>query len=189
MKAAYIGRIYIENFHAFQGKNEIPIIKDDGTLQQWTVIVGENNSGKTSLLKVLTSIEPTTKFFINGERPYEVVPAGMSHMIKLENGVSKKEFSIGCNFWLSDKPIVSIRNSRLINLSKEVINTYHWGYTVRLLWNDVSYEEVENKRADKLTNFKIYGYGVSRRVSSEDNTNDDKLSTRNSLTLLYSTEQ
>jgi len=200
MKAAYIGRIYIENFHAFRGKNEIPIIKDDGTLQQWTVIVGENNSGKTSLLKAVAGLEPQSEYFIfsysNSARPIGLIESSDD----IEKRTSKR---ITCEIWGVNNINFILRDKELINVTRELVEKDNWGYYTQInnyILNDFEDEvdvellEVESILEDdrdvardftKLKHLKIYGYGVSRKIGNNNGSDDEKLFAENALTLLY----
>ena len=173
MKAAYIGRIYIENFHAFQGGNEIPIIKDDGTLQQWTVIVGENNAGKTSLLKAISQLEPHTDRLSPDSEEERYVPLNYY----FDSIFREKTFFVGCdiylksyksslsNFFITDK-----KTDGILGVSKE------WGYD-KGVWSFRQDEEMKF--------LEIYGYGVSRKIGSNGDSNDEKTLGGNALTLIH----
>ncbi len=182
MKAAYIGRIYIENFHAFKGKNEIPIIKDDGTLQQWTVIVGENNSGKTSLLKAVASLEPFIEYKVKSEY---YLPLGF---VITEPFNLKADISLGCDVWWSNMPSMFIGKIKLKKFSKYLSErySYQWGYTTHFDKETGTHSGLcTNRNHDEFKNFRIYGYGVSRKIGNNNASDDEKLFGENSLTLIY----
>lgn len=58
MKPTYIGRLYLENYKCFKEKQELSFLDEEGKLYQWTIILGNNNTGKTNVLKAIASMEP-----------------------------------------------------------------------------------------------------------------------------------
>jgi predicted ATP-binding protein involved in virulence len=57
MKPTYIGHLEIENYKNFKGKQELSFVDEEGYLSQWTIILGNNNAGKTNLLKAIANTE------------------------------------------------------------------------------------------------------------------------------------
>ena len=57
--AAYFKSLTIENVKCFKGKHTIDLSDGNGKPAQWTVILGNNNTGKTTLLKCLAGFQPT----------------------------------------------------------------------------------------------------------------------------------
>ena len=55
---AYFGSLTIENVKCFKGKHEIDLSDGNGKPAMWTVILGNNNTGKTTLLRCLADLEP-----------------------------------------------------------------------------------------------------------------------------------
>jgi predicted ATP-binding protein involved in virulence len=55
---AYFGSLTIENVKCFKGKHTIDLSDKNGNPALWTVILGNNNTGKTTLLRCLAILEP-----------------------------------------------------------------------------------------------------------------------------------
>lgn len=55
--AAYFKSLTIENVKCFKGKHTIDLSDGKGKPAQWTVILGNNNTGKTTVLKCLAGLE------------------------------------------------------------------------------------------------------------------------------------
>jgi len=141
----YIGEIILENYANFTGEHKFDLRDKNGFIHQWTVILGNNNTGKTNILKAIANLEPKfdkndegySAFFYNGE------PIKNGHIsIELFNA-EKKEL----------EQIFEIKNE--VCSIKEPVDYIH-----------------ENK---ELENSKIYGYGVSRRsgIGGLEKTKDD----------------
>ncbi len=56
--AAYFTSLTIENVKCFKGRHTIDLSDGEGKPAQWTVILGNNNTGKTTLLKCLAGLQP-----------------------------------------------------------------------------------------------------------------------------------
>ncbi len=188
MKAAYIGRIFIDNINSFTGKSKIPIINLDGTLQTWTVVVGENNSGKTSFLKALAGLSP-----IIDTSPYHdkdssrLVPMGNVNFGIAKN--SNLKFGVGCNIVKGE---VNVGNTL-----KKVKFSYHddnfpptlpeWNYYPSTKRGSVISGSFRSslQSTNYLASFQIYGYGVSRKIVRNITSNGEKILGENALTLFY----
>lgn len=65
----YLKKIDIENVRCFGSKQHIDFTGDDGKISQWTVILGDNGTGKTSILKSIVSLLPSPQSFL-GKRSH-----------------------------------------------------------------------------------------------------------------------
>lgn len=77
MKAApiYIQKIEIENVKTFVGSTELNLAKPDGIIPQWTLILGDNGIGKSSLLQFIAWMKPVLPY--NSDIPDDFIPAPM----------------------------------------------------------------------------------------------------------------
>jgi predicted ATP-binding protein involved in virulence len=55
----YIREISITDYKSFRGENKFSFYDSNGQWCQWTVFLGNNNTGKTNLLKAIAAMEPT----------------------------------------------------------------------------------------------------------------------------------
>lgn len=78
VQPVYFKSLTIENVKCFKGKHTIDLSDGEGKPAQWTVILGNNNTGKTTLLKCLAALEPKEVTITLG-------PEG-SALIELESG-------------------------------------------------------------------------------------------------------
>lgn len=58
----YIKSLTLENIRCFGSKQELLLLKSDGTLPQWTLLLGDNGVGKTTLLQCLVWMRPVAHF-------------------------------------------------------------------------------------------------------------------------------
>ncbi|MBK7443100.1 MAG: AAA family ATPase [Bacteroidetes bacterium] len=65
----YLKRLEIENVRCFGNKQKIDFTDSDGEISQWTVILGDNGTGKTSILRSIVSLLPSPQSFI-GKRSH-----------------------------------------------------------------------------------------------------------------------
>ncbi|MFN7119982.1 MAG: AAA family ATPase [Saprospiraceae bacterium] len=54
----YIGALKLRNIKCFKGEHIIDFTDKEGKLHQWTVIIGNNNTGKTTILRAIADLEP-----------------------------------------------------------------------------------------------------------------------------------
>lgn len=55
--AVYFNKLYMKNVRCFKGNHEIDLGNGKGEPSQWTVILGNNNVGKTTILRVIAGTE------------------------------------------------------------------------------------------------------------------------------------
>lgn len=156
---AYFTSLTIENVKCFKGRHTIDLSDGEGKPAQWTVILGNNNTGKTTLLKCLAGLDTVeeivqadslTNKFEKRKRLY-----GAGEEWPNENFELGKDFSIGAN--ISSQAAINILG--------------HNSYI------DYSFGEGEPFREPKeymLVTFwgskdsiglKIYSFGASRKMS------------------------
>lgn len=58
-KPVYISSVTIENIKCFREKQTLRLSNDKGHPSQWTIILGNNGTGKTTLLQIIASLIPT----------------------------------------------------------------------------------------------------------------------------------
>jgi len=60
----YIREITIENLRCFGKRQTIDFMDVNGGISQWNVILGDNGTGKTTILRSIVSLLPTPESFI-----------------------------------------------------------------------------------------------------------------------------
>lgn len=54
----YIKEVGIKDYKCFKGEHNFSFVDDNGDWCRWTVFLGDNNTGKTNLLKAIAGLEP-----------------------------------------------------------------------------------------------------------------------------------
>jgi len=98
----YIKSLEMENIRCFGAKQVLSLVRPDGTLSQWTLLLGNNGVGKTTLLQCVTWMRPQFIFSEDSEDPEGMQPA----LDEEENEVllsisrsSKAEKRVTSNIW------------------------------------------------------------------------------------------
>lgn len=131
--------ISLKSFRSFDDF-EINCEKDGSSLYQWTVLLGNNNTGKTSILKAIANLRPVRVKTQQeeGKDKYNIVPASFANKYLMQQLTKNVE-----------EAIVSSQLIGYENIS--------WMYSNHGVWSmDAS---------NKLSSFYIFGYGVSRYPS------------------------
>ncbi|MDQ6469076.1 AAA family ATPase [Flavobacterium sp. LHD-80] len=167
---AYISRFYIENIKCFQGKNNFDLLDENGNIVQWTVILGNNNSGKTNILKSIADLEPTLLSFGDKKNEQETknyAPLNLMRGLRekpknLKEAEAENSF-IGCDILYKKRSSSKSPFTGKFSLyGQEEIrenNLPKWGFTPNRMWN--------SRDSDILNDLKIYGYGVTRRTGKK----------------------
>ena len=111
--------------------------KDESSLYQWTVLLGNNNTGKTSILKAIANLRPVRVKTQQKEDKYEEY--------SMPAVIAKRYFQHQ-----------QTEDAEDIHIISNLTNYYHWQYGHKMSSVDVK---------DKLASFYLFGYGVSRYPS------------------------
>lgn len=63
IEGVYLSEVTITDFPPFKGENKINFSLPDGRYQQWNVILGNNNTGKTTILRLLSGLSSDTRYY------------------------------------------------------------------------------------------------------------------------------
>lgn len=162
----YIGKLLFENYRSFNGRNEISLIDAGDCLYQWTVFLGNNNTGKTNLLKAIADLEPEVHELDdeNGQEIKYHYPKG-NYLTKSVHGKISEvvdDTFIGLKIFAENEPTLErISNKKIYELEysdgePEFLGASFWGFSPGKFWKGFSNENIEG--------FTIYSYGVTRRI-------------------------
>jgi len=139
---AYFKSVTIEDVKCFKGKHTIDLSDGNGKPAQWTVILGNNNTGKTTILKCLAGL----------------APMGFSFYIS----VGESNAGLSFKFGSEDIEVGGITATAAI----ETLNggsSQSEGY----LWGDHTIEGSIFPHPSIKENLIIYSYGASRKMSKK----------------------
>ncbi len=142
---AYFGSLTIENVKCFKGEQTIDLSDGNGKPAMWTVILGNNNTGKTTLLMCLAYLEPIeTKIESKDYMHRRFMPKA-----HIKNSLVRNTHSIRCNF------IIGNSMSSSVFMWERYSNTPLDNFYVSR--PSISVDE-------NLNNAIVYGYGTSRKM-------------------------
>lgn len=140
----YIKNIEISGLKCFKEKTNFKFTGPDGNPRKWTIILGNNNTGKTTILKALAGLEAK----VSGGNNHRVIYDAKTINLELRD-ITAPECEI-------EAQIVGSVESRSWMYRKRGLNS-------SVGWiSSVSYSDI-----DKYNNFQIYGYGVGRRSENK----------------------
>ncbi len=149
---AYFGSLIIENMKCFKGKQTIDLSDRKGNPALWTVILGNNNMGKTTLLRCLADLEV---MIFNNVLPFNLAPKALKREMSNSSAINNN---------------VSISSSILL---KEEFDSRYKRYENNWYYGPKGFSGGPSAR---IGCFIIYGYGTSRkmgRTSLSENENQD----------------
>jgi predicted ATP-binding protein involved in virulence len=193
--AVYFKSLTLENVKCFKDKNTIDLSDGEDKPAMWTVILGNNNTGKTTILKCLAGLETYNDKLLLIDNPEEYLnPQGRTYIENQRKLIDnfaypiafkslKSEFQwffnfsnirkkISCEFYFHKK----IRTGFLSR--KELFENESRGWTISssAAQDDANFHgvgPVDNRQLDKL---KIYPYSTTRKISDNGvGKNEDKL--------------
>jgi len=179
----YIGSIQINNYASFFGENQFNLCDDNGYVYQWTIILGNNNSGKTNFLKAIADLEPY-KLKVRDKEQQELEDICTPiNIVREKNAIKNKKGTkngyIGCSlFYIPDSADKTVFEKKLIEFEPKNKNPNRqaWGYSPGSVFQSGNYSFLQD--------MKIFGYGVSRHYGESTLSQKDEI--ENSTTLFDS---
>ena len=152
---AYFLSFSVENVRCFGTKQTIDVSDGQGRPAQWTVILGDNNTGKTTLLQCFIALEPT-QF---GERKYGMVPKLFysEHKFNLYRDKDKDTLSISGKACFSAKITETEKEMKKKDMSVALLSPADRQLR-KMDWNS----SCKGVMQEELEGLKCYGYGASR---------------------------
>lgn len=148
---AYFASLEITDVNCFHGEQIIDLSDGNDKPAMWTVILGNNNTGKTTLLKCLANLEPTETLGLDGF--HQRSDTG-------ETGLIPKVAKNGKNFSCEQYTVGSWIFCKYGNKFLKHGNRW-WAYSYD---GFLCFFSGENKSV--LNELIIYGYGTSRKMGN-----------------------
>jgi predicted ATP-binding protein involved in virulence len=131
----YFKEVEMTDIKCFKGTHKISFAKPNGEPQQWNVILGNNNTGKTTILKALASLEP--KPLKSKTTPNAIISNEIKNKFKIFSILGNLE---GWGF--------------AANIENEIEN--------RIMWIPSG---KEGEEFESISQSYFLGYGISRKIS------------------------
>lgn len=159
----YIKSLEIENVRCFGKKQRIDFTTSDGKISQWTVILGDNGTGKTTLLRSIVSLLPPPQDFLEKrsqlDTGYELSIHGKwakAWNLKHKNGEFASKLKLNVL-----ECVTSFSNKDAIEFGLEFATTH------KLNENDNSYL-LNNKYDTRLLSpVYCFAYGANRKMGEK----------------------
>jgi AAA15 family ATPase/GTPase len=155
--AVYFKSITIENIKCFKSKSTIDLSDRNGKPAQWTVILGNNNTGKTTLLKCLVGLDIyKINSNLDGTEKKEVImPFFISYTCANALSLKNLEFYLSSEFYLSTDKSLKISSANYYRLEDK-----DWGK----IHNKFAITPIEKTI---IGNLRLFSFGASRKMSSK----------------------
>lgn len=145
--AVYFKSLSIEKVRCFRQEQTIDLSDNKNKPAQWTVILGKNNTGKTTLLKCLATLEAKRK----------IGPHGTFHSTpKASNNDFPSESMLNAPFFTIESRLFLKRNNIFL------IHKHKWAYHNDYKGGGYLASMVH---LPILENLIIYGYGTNRKIN------------------------
>jgi predicted ATP-binding protein involved in virulence len=164
--AVYFKSLTLENVKCFKDKNTIDLSDGADKPAMWTVILGNNNTGKTTILKCLAGLEGDRDIRMIDNLENELNPNGLlnkNNTDKLKDNFTypiafrslKNEFN-----WFLGSSNIDREISCILCLTEKK-SLKDWGIWLKKL-DSKEASVIDN---NKLDDFKIYPYSTTRKIS------------------------
>lgn len=124
--AIYFKSLTIRDVKCFRGEHSIDLSDGEGRPAQWTVILGNNNTGKTTLLKCLAGLEAlsTTAYSKNDEDDFDEIEIIIPRVYSERSlfGINKSAFVVSTLFFCNNIKITNSLSSHEFEILK-----WKWG--------------------------------------------------------------
>lgn len=180
----YFTSLTLENIKCFgQGPHELKLTKADGTIAPWTIILGDNGVGKTTLLKCLAWMVPAYFSTADGEvdttGPVEVKPilddvfpevSGLQQLLRKKPDVVKASASAELEF------VTQLRSNASSNDRISI------GMEFQLSNSEIERITIQHVQLERFQTVNLYAYGAGRFVGKENLDRAEMRDTTYSLT-------
>ena len=154
-EGVYLSKVTITDFNCFQGEHVISFTRPDGRYQQWNVILGNNNTGKTTILRLLSGLSAEVYNSIGNNNTIGIMPIILLHQQNLWHSFNTtKQFSIKAELQeIAQQSFKPVKFNWRYFLNKEKkINTN--GFPPQ-------FDEF-----NIIKELQFYGYGISRKMKT-----------------------
>lgn len=184
-KQIYIKELLISDYKCFKGDNTFSFRRDSEhehsfNICQWTVLLGNNGTGKTNILKALANMEPrvvlnTNKDVDNSNSSPESAAVIIQKPVPRTSFIAEKmygpkvieryekgDYLIHCEFAVTENKSLNFQSKSFRNLPKQEVEnkSESSSYSPILFGYGPTFNAVDS--SPELEHLKIYAYGVNR---------------------------
>jgi energy-coupling factor transporter ATP-binding protein EcfA2 len=180
----YFHSLELENVRCFGDRQVLQLTDEQGRLAQWTLLLGDNGVGKTTLLQCLAWMRPVPRVTKSEGEPDAIEPA----LNNEENNVLNSLLRVGSSVTLELKATLTIDQG--LGVAKRKIHKIETGMHLEgqqgeLQERELTTNSFPGKRPHlDLLDFPIFAYGAARRMGSA---NLDRSELSDPLASLFST--
>lgn len=146
--AVYFKSLTIGDMKCFGGEHHVDLSDGEGRPAQWTVILGNNNTGKTTLLKCLASLEVFKMSEFGSELQY--LPYTFTGR-EMENG-----------YCLVQSDLFVTKSNSIKIITEPVVTDWFFEGDI-----DEGYYNVSLENSSFYENLKVETYGASRKMAAK----------------------
>lgn len=170
--AAYFKSLTLENVKCFKGKHMIDLSDGNGKPANWTVILGNNNTGKTTILKALvglSAVETEENSYLWDLR----IENSLGTKTKIKEKYVTPLYSKYKSLNLFEKEKESfIESTILLKVNKAKNDSFTTYINFDKEWNYTN-GSLTAVFMSELSNLQIFPYGTHRRISDGFGSNSD----------------
>ncbi|MEB3122229.1 MAG: AAA family ATPase [Snowella sp.] len=163
---AYFTGLEVENVLCFKNKQVLDLSDKNGNPAQWTVILGDNGVGKTTLLRCLARMEP---YLSRGVPDHNWRTLSPDHMLPLFYSLSEEELGTLYKSQVNINALL-IYGFSLNNFKKSLPKTINSQIEKMILNFSLNPSSSDERKASfikkDLFELKCYGYGANRKIGN-----------------------
>jgi predicted ATP-binding protein involved in virulence len=152
-KPAYFKSLTVENVKCFKKEQTLDLSDGNGLPAQWTVILGDNNTGKTTLLRCLAYLEAKLDYETLSKTPICLSSISFKAGELLKEGVLNQPFQVKCQILLEASN--AFDNHAMWGMDKYQLYHENWG---------IGSHAINKDYYSNIGGLITYGYGTSRRM-------------------------
>jgi predicted ATPase len=154
---AYFLSLHLENVRSFGAKQEIRFYHKEEKPSQWTIILGNNGVGKTTILKSLVALTPSEDSSGNKAKVQPAIVSNWRHKWSLMRHQGEKDAELSCDLYYGSS--ITDAKKGIIAREFKVRGKFVDGSHIHV--SEIGYTTGSTKN---LGGLQCYGYGAGRSL-------------------------